>query len=560
MAILCCCSQLRNKRQQTEQEPADGRNSEEPELPHGRRPTHRSPTRPRPAKLPPPTSCRLVVSSQSTAARSSLTNPLPGATADASIQPAELVIEDSEDDNGPEALRRGKNRSTGTLDAVKARIRHHLSQDSISRQGETEEQIAHRAQVKRLMRKRIQEELQSETGDVVSRSSTPQNLAQATIAYAGNGPRDTIEFTMDEVQEQEHKELMGGKVLSVEDGKHRLSKTMSKQSSAPAFGGKENRQFRSRSNSLGDGIRDNLGDSQAGDHGLLLCQGVSLPDIPASPVLHPGCVPSLHDASSLTSWRLSLIVHNLADVLTPDNNLSEFRPTASPAGSCSTVDELEQRCIRRFRSRSSPPVVENEAARVQTSRASLSLGYQWRLPASHSLIRDESPVGLWLRTRDPQFRPSTASRPQSDCGHEINCDDAPNDAWKNTSVQTFPTQAQQEKSLPNTEPIHTPTSKVQLDTLRSATFVSTLIAEHDSREDFPHCVVDFGSVSRGIVSGLSLARPLTPCSQGSTGTVQNSKIPHTATPGRNLAQKINDGLRLPSFKCNMVSSHVGCNT
>lgn len=549
MAILCCCSQLRNKRPHTEQELADDRNAEESELPHGQRPRHRSPTRPRPAKLPPSTSCRLVFSSQSTAARSSLTNPLPGAAADASIQPAELVIEDSEDDNGLEALRSRKNRSTSTLDAVKARIRRHLSQDSISRQGETEEQIAHRAQVKRLMRKRIQEELQSETGDAVSRSSTPQNLAQATIAYAGNGPRDTIEFTMDEVQEQEHKGLMRGKVLSVEDGKRRLSKTMSKRSSAPTFGGKENRQFRSRSNSLGDGIRDNLVDFQAGDHVLHLRQGVSLPDIPASPILHPARVVSLHDASSLTSWRLSLNVDNLADLLTPDNNLSVFRPIASPAGSYSTVDELEQRRIRRLRSRSSPPVVESDAARVQTSQASFSLSYQQRLPASHSLIRDESPVGLWLRTQDPQFRSSTASRPQSDCGHEISCDDAPNGAWKNTSVQTCPIQALQEKGLPNTEPIYP-----------STTCVPTLVTDHDIAEDFPRCVVDFGSVSRGIAPGLSLARPLTPCSHGSTGTVQNFKEPHTATPGRNSAQKSNGALRLPSFKCKMVSSHVGCST
>lgn len=558
MAILCCCSQLRNRKQHAEQEPADDRISEELELAHGQRPTQRWPTRPRPAKLPPPTSCRLGLSSQSTPARSSLTNPLPGTAVDASIQPAELVIEDSEDDNALEALRSRRNISTSTLDAVKARIRRHLSQDSIPRQGETEEQIAHRAQVKRLMRKRIQEELQSETGDVVSRSSTPQIPAQAPTTYAGNGPRDTIEFTMDEVLEQEHEELTRGKTLSMEDGRRRLSKTLSKPS-ALISSGKENRQPRRRSDSLCDGIGNKLMDSQAGDHRPRLRQGVSLPDIPTSPVLHPTCVPSLHEASSFTSWRLSLNVDNLTDLLTPDHDLSAVRATISLAGSCSTVDELEQRRISHMRSRPSP-LIGNNAARAHTSQVSLSLGHRWRLPASHSLIRDESPVCLWLRTQDPQFRSSTTSRPQSDFGHEIGYDDAPNGSWTNASVQSCPTQAQQGKAPPNTDSTHPPSSKAQVDALPSTTCVPTLISESDSVEEIPQCVIELDSTTRDVVSGLSLARPLTPCSQRSTGTVQNSEIPRTATRGRDFDQKSHGGLRLPSFKCKRFCSHIDCIT
>lgn len=139
MEILCCCRQLRSKKKPQHEE-------------------HNLPTPPPPARLPPPVPDPLVMSPGSTVARSSLTNPLPGAAADASVQLGELLVEDSDDENGGhdnDPAQDSKNRSTSTLQAVRSRIRRHLSQDSLSRQSETEEQIARRAEVKRLLRKRI---------------------------------------------------------------------------------------------------------------------------------------------------------------------------------------------------------------------------------------------------------------------------------------------------------------------------------------------------------------------------------------------------------------------
>lgn len=179
MDILCCCGHLRPKKK-----PQHGG---EPKLP----------------TPPPPVPPSLLASPGSTFARSSLTNPLPGAAADASVQLGELIVEDSDDDNGDHddvTARGSKSRSTSTLQAVKSRIRRHLSQDSLSRQSETEEQIARRAEVKRLLRKRIEEELRSEADIVLSEPYSPPRFVpgQGNLAVNVNGPRDTIEFTVDE--------------------------------------------------------------------------------------------------------------------------------------------------------------------------------------------------------------------------------------------------------------------------------------------------------------------------------------------------------------------------
>lgn len=415
MAILCCCSQLRPKNKaQTEDDPT--------------RDPQRLPIRPLPAKLPPPpVSHGLALSPQSTAARSSLTNPLPGAAAAASIQLGELVVEDSEDENGADELPNGsRNRSTSTLEAVKAKIRRHLSQDSLSRQIETEEQIARRAEVKRLMRKRIREELQSETDEVISSLSTPKPAGSACAPVVGNGPRDTIEFAVGETASD--KELAKVKLRSAEDNERRLSRATSKRSSTRSFG-KENRHLNSRAFSMHDWVETDLDLNlpQTENRGHLRRRS-SLPEIPASPVLQPVRVPSFHDAASFASWRLSLSADKLADLLTPDKSLSLFRPIASPASSCSTIEDIVHQPIRRLRSKSSPLVVRGSytADKAHTSQVSLNSGFRRRLPNSHSLVRDESPVGLWLRTQTHQFRLSTVSRPQSYLESEADFpDDAP---------------------------------------------------------------------------------------------------------------------------------------
>ncbi|KAJ4422007.1 hypothetical protein N0V82_003303 [Gnomoniopsis sp. IMI 355080] len=261
------------------------------------------------ARLPPPIPNGLALSPQSTADRSSLTNPLPSTEADVSVHLAELVMEDSEDGICDDELAHtAKNRSTSTLEAVKARIRRHLSLDSIPGQSESEEQIARRAEVKRLMRKRIQEELQSENSPVLGGSSTLQHPAApsvASVTVLGNGPRDTIEFTVDEVTKD--KEVPRGRIAELSDSldsgvRHNLTVACKRSTHSSD---KENRQVESRTVNLRDWVEDDLQATESGYHKHFRKRS-SLPEIPVSPQLKPVRTASLHDAAALASWRLSL--------------------------------------------------------------------------------------------------------------------------------------------------------------------------------------------------------------------------------------------------------------
>lgn len=426
MAILCCCP-LRYSRKF----PGEGETCEAHQV-------QELPVRPPPAKLPPPVAHGVAVSPQSTAARSSLTNPLPGVAGEASIHLAELVIEDSDEDIGDDGLAQtNRNRSTSTLDAVKARIRRHLSQDSMSRQSETEEQIARRAEVKRLMRLRIQEEIQTEGHPGLNADCASQRPASPSVSSAtmlGNGPRDTLEFTVDEVKKAA--ELARTKAAdlsnSSEENEQRLSRALSKRSSAHSYD-RANSQPHSRPASLCDWM-DHTSRAAHTDHQGHVRQRSSLPKIPVSPQLHPVRAGSSHDAASLASWRLSLSADKLADLLTPDKSHSFFRPVASPTASCDTLDarppvdfllsnsscrlpDGHMEHVKRIRRMSSPlgALSSNTANKPNPSQVSLHSHYRRkRIPKSNSLVRDESPVGLWLRTQNQQFRLSTASPAQSD--------------------------------------------------------------------------------------------------------------------------------------------------
>lgn len=543
MAMLCCCGQIRHrKKSHPEEEPANDQEQEGQGLP----------ARPPPARLPPPAANLLALSPQSTAARSSLTEPLPGAVAEASVQPGELIVEDSEDDDAVDKLARGsRNRSTSTLEAVKARIRRHLSQDSISRQNETEEQIAHRAHVKRLMRRRIQEELRTDTDNVDSRSSSPQNPG-STITIFGNGPRDTIEFTVDKAQRDE--ELAQVRARSVEDEQHHLWKTVSKQSSEPSFG-KENRHPNSRPTSLRHWIVVDSKDSQV-ERSKHPRQCDSSPEIPASPPFHPVRFPSFHEASSPVSCRLSLSPDELAESLTPGKKIPVIRPGASPPESCHTNDASDSQSVRRLRSKSSPLVIHNSnTVRAHSSQVSLTSEYRRSLPASQSLIRDESPVGLWLRTQHGHFDPSMTSRPHSysESGEAVSVENGSGCPIKQAclavSMQSLPTHAHGEKGCRSHESLRTACSETQGKQPPQA-WVSTSLVASQVTEIFMRCNANLESISQDCLAGSVSDRPLALSLEGSKCT---------ALPSQSTARKGLGGLRLPSFKCRLLCSNLFMN-
>ncbi|PSR99238.1 hypothetical protein BD289DRAFT_479616 [Coniella lustricola] len=183
MRLICCCSQLRSKAAPT----------------GGEQPLDTSPSSRPAARLP-----RLSVTDMaahslvSTPDRSSLTDPLPGASVAALVQPGVLVADESDDEDGEQTnLESSKINPLSVLEAVKTRIRRHLSQDRLFCQNETREQSAHRAEVKRLMHKRIRDELQTDSSEAVAETSTPPRVICRIATPLSNGPRDTIEFTME---------------------------------------------------------------------------------------------------------------------------------------------------------------------------------------------------------------------------------------------------------------------------------------------------------------------------------------------------------------------------
>ncbi|KAG6079308.1 hypothetical protein E4U33_000261 [Claviceps sp. LM78 group G4] len=95
---------------------------------------------------------------------------------------------------------------TNTFDVIRAKMIKHLSQDVSSRRqsrvsiGHSDEEVARRAEVRRLRQKRIQDELQRDNeGHAPSVGSNHSTQRLATIVDLGSprsGPRDTIEFSV----------------------------------------------------------------------------------------------------------------------------------------------------------------------------------------------------------------------------------------------------------------------------------------------------------------------------------------------------------------------------
>ncbi|KAI0427854.1 hypothetical protein F5Y09DRAFT_350040 [Xylaria sp. FL1042] len=128
------------------------------------------------------------------------------------VDPEAVDVEDSDDDS-PERDVRGPN--AGTLGSFRTKLIRRLSHRADAKVGSrpfvgtSDEELARRAELKRLMHKRIQEELKSEEeddNDDDMRRLTP--LKSPSISNCrepelpGGGPRDTIEFSVSAVKDE----------------------------------------------------------------------------------------------------------------------------------------------------------------------------------------------------------------------------------------------------------------------------------------------------------------------------------------------------------------------
>ncbi|KAL7624171.1 hypothetical protein AAE478_005728 [Parahypoxylon ruwenzoriense] len=407
MSILCCCGNRRTRR--TAREPT---NHDTLELP-----VH--PPRAKLSNSPLPASEPELASPPATAtqAPSLRHNPIPEATVD----PTVLEIEDSDDDD--EFMRSTRNSSTGTLEAIKTRLVRRISQKSGLRRhsqqslGTSDEEVARRAELKRLMRKRIQEELQSEE-EVETKSNLDESKPDgcAHIDLPGGGPRDNIEFSVSDVNETGSKDL----ALIPPDSR---AQTLSSSEFRPRISIRRN-------SDPGSGCRSDE-NTVFESHGTIKERG-SLPQLPSSPQLAPAHRASIRASrSSCSSWRLSYSVEHLADYFGIPDNPNSDRASEHAERSLRNEDTDEENepedCINNGPSMDQGPVTNVElSAGIHQKQLELSHGQQNDPNDAESCddscpgtfhdnsSEQDSPLDIWLRSQELQSTSAISSRRTSD--------------------------------------------------------------------------------------------------------------------------------------------------
>ncbi|KAI0884985.1 uncharacterized protein GGS22DRAFT_179625 [Annulohypoxylon maeteangense] len=349
-----------------------------------------------------------------TKAPSLLHSSIPEVTVDPTI----LEVDDSDDD---EPVRSIRNSSTGTLEAIKTRFIRPLSQKSESKRhsqqylGASEEEIARRAELKRLMHKRIQEELKSEEQEEAdSKATNPDESkpgSSANVGLLGGGPRDNIEFSFSDVNEINSKdsalESADAVPLELPESKSQ-PQIFLRRSSYPGSPSRSHDSFVPRS------------------HGNLKEQG-SLPQFPSSPQLAPVHLPSARGSESLCSWRLSYSAEQLANYLGPPEDPrpdEESEPAKSidemegvdkdgddhedniarcpsisqtPAESLEPIDSTQQKEPTKSYERHDQSEIRNpESPRTESS--------------NHEGSGQDSPLDMWLRSQELQSTSTLSSR------------------------------------------------------------------------------------------------------------------------------------------------------
>lgn len=287
----------------------------------------------------------------------------------------DLVVEDSDDDVPGRSTEPTK--STSTLQLVRENIRRHLSQDSLPKKksrsavGSSQEEIQRRAELKRLMHKRIQEELRIEQSHERSQSkvsSSPPPARPSSLDHLpGGGPRDTLEFSVAQEEEEEAHPDMAPSTIAQSGA----SVTPSGTTASPS-----NKENKPRASSL-QYPTITLKQKPIRERN-------SLPEMPASPVLAPQHSSNTVDTSSLGSWRLSYSAIQLEDFLGfIDQDGSSKEAGSSLKAGASRVDaSCSVPQLRRSKSETRP-----RASPARTPGNATPCGL------------DQSPMCIWLRSQ-----------------------------------------------------------------------------------------------------------------------------------------------------------------
>ena len=288
---------------------------------------------------------------------------------------SDLVVEDSDDELPGRSTEPSK--STSTLQLVKENIRRHLSQDSLPKKksrsavGSSHEEIQRRAELKRLMHKRIQEELRIEQSHERAQSEVSSVLPppkSSSLDYLpGGGPRDTLEFSVAQEEEEAHPDMTSLAIA-------KSGASVSPSAQAAPLSNKENNHIRTNTFQY-----PTISFSQKP-----IRERNSLPEMPASPVLAPRRSSNTIDTSSLGSWRLSYSATQLEDFLSfidqdgSSKDAESFLKAAASSVGAPCSAQLLRRSKSETRSRSSPARTPGNAT---------------------PCVLDQSSMGTWLRSQ-----------------------------------------------------------------------------------------------------------------------------------------------------------------
>ncbi|KAI0853882.1 hypothetical protein F5Y00DRAFT_269242 [Daldinia vernicosa] len=344
---------------------------------------------------------------------------------EATVDPTIIDIEDSDDDDEP--VRSTRNSSTGTLGAIRTKFIRRLSQKSESKRhsqqslGTSDEEIARRAELKRLMRKRIQEELKSEKEqeEVETQTGNTEESKPCSTANAGfprGGPRDNIEFCVLDVSEPGPQDNACGSpdvVLLALPSSHSQPGISLRRCSYPGSGSAPR-------------VHE---DANLEGRGAVKARS-SLPRFPSSPQLTPVHIPSTRGSESLCSWRLSYSAEQLARYIgVPEavnsNETYELAEINNRGGIIDGEDErisqVEDNLLRiqepatneeRDEDIDHDKLITGESQQDIQSNAEKSESLYSGCPEDESFNQD-SPLDIWLWSQELQSVSATPSRKTS---------------------------------------------------------------------------------------------------------------------------------------------------
>jgi hypothetical protein len=333
------------------------------------------------------------------------------------VDPEAVDVDDSDDDIEE---RDKKGSSPGTLEAFKTKLIRRLSHrvepkfGGHTSGGPSDEELARRAELKRLMHKRIQEELKNEddNGDDIKHASPKQQSISKCRdpKLPGGGPRDTIEFSVPSVKEERvSNEVAPGETGAANKGSLDIDEK-------PPF-----RKCQSScAGSANDSKRNSCDDCSAS---LKEPESVSRPPSPSHLVPVHLLGGSGRGSPSTASWRLSYSASHLDSFIDPLEESSDYsRPASSMLQEISSSHDIEiSHQQRRDTTNCTDPTIRDETVEnSQRSDEQPGADAQASEKEHHDSTCSDftrsgrnSPLDVWLRTQDMHCASILSSRPNS---------------------------------------------------------------------------------------------------------------------------------------------------